>query len=672
MKASKFLMIIGLLVILGLIIYFPGHKLAREHVNYETAVEDHPISCISCHLYTQREGFISKLINEDYLSPFNLTVSKDGHRLYVIAQDANELLVIDADKKNVLNKIKVGVHPHSVILSNNGKIAYVSNEWSDNVSVIDLVNSKVTAILKTGNGPAGLALSTDGNFLYVVNSFGSNLSVINLITKKEINRFTTGNNPTGIALSKVQKKLYITSRRQNPAAYGEPMVSDITVVNDSTQKLKKHVSIKNAYLMENVAFTPSGDLALTTLTRPKNLVPTIQVERGWMMNDGIGIVEQKANGKVVQLLIDEANSYYSSLFDIVISPNGKKAFLSSSAVNTISVVNIDSIRNILANTSPQMLKRLANNLGTSSRFIVKRIKTGACPKGLALSPNGKLLYVAEMLEDKIGVINTETLEKIKSIDLGGPKRITVARKGRRLFNNAGHTFQNQYACYTCHPDNNEDGLEYNFAAMGRNIVNVISLREIADTPPYKWNGKNQSIYKQDGMRFSKFLTRTEAFNYEDLDALVAYIKTGIKLPPNLMYNKNGKLTESQLRGKEIFNRSIDNLGKVIPKKSRCVTCHSGPYYTNLKLEDVGTLSKTDDSILFDTPNLNNIYATAPYLHDGRAKTLEEIWTLYGGNDKHGRVNDLSKIQLNDLVNYLKSLSGPKYETPSSKTQHESF
>jgi len=672
MRASKFLVIIGILIVLGLVIYSPGRKLAREHVNYETAVKDHPLSCISCHLYTQRTGFISKLINEDYLSPFNLTVSKDGHHLYVIAQDANELLVVDADKKNVLHKIKVGIHPHSVILSNNGKVAYVSNQWSDNVSVIDLVNSKVTATLKTGNGPAGLALSVNGNFLYIVNSFGSNLSVINLTTKEEINRFATGNNPTGIALSKVRKELYITSRRQNPAAYGEPLVSDLTVVNDSTQKLKKYVSIKNAYLMENVAFTPSGDLALTTLTRPKNLVPAIQVERGWMMNDGIGIVEQKAKGKVVQLLIDEPNSYYSSLFDVVISPNGKRAFLSSSAVDYISVVNLDSIRNILANTSPQMLKRLANNLGTSSRFVIKRIKTGACPKGLALSPNGKLLYVAEMLEDKIGVINTETLEKINTVDLGGPKRITIARKGRILFNNAGHTFQNQYACYTCHPDDHEDGLEYNFAAMGRNIVNVISLREIADTPPYKWNGKNQSIYKQDGMRFSKFLTRTEAFNYGELDALVAYIKTGIKLPPNLMYNKNGKLTESQLRGKEIFNRSVDNLGKVIPEKSRCVTCHSGPYYTNLKLEDVGTLSKTDDSILFDTPNLNNIYASAPYLHDGRAKTLEEIWTIYGGNDKHGRVNDLSKIQLNDLVNYLKSLRGPKYEKSNSKTQHALF
>jgi hypothetical protein len=204
--------------------------------------------------------------------------------------------------------------------------------------------------------------------------------------------------------------------------------------------------------------------------------------------------------------------------------------------------------------------------------------------------------------------------------------------------------------------------------MGRNIVNTISLREIADTPPFKWNGKNQSIYKQDGIRFSKFLTRTEAFNYDDLDAIVAYIKTGIKLPPNLMYNPKGILTESQVRGKTIFNRDIDNLGKAIPENNRCSTCHPPPYYTNLRLADVGTLAATDDSILFDTPNLNNIYASAPYLHDGRAKTLEEIWTIYGKEDKHGHLNDISKMQLNDLIQYLKSFRGPKYGINDTERQ----
>ncbi|MEI7525156.1 MAG: hypothetical protein WCJ95_12540, partial [Mariniphaga sp.] len=92
---------------------------------------------------------------------------------------------------------------------------------------------------------------------------------------------------------------------------------------------------------------------------------------------------------------------------------------------------------------------------------------------------------------------------------------------------------------------------------------------------------------------------------------------------------------------------------------------------NRKLADVGTLASSDDPIKFDTPHLNNIYASPPYLHDGRASTLEEIWTKYGTTDKHGQVNDISKNQLNDLVDYLKSLRAPLYERKDSKSFHAS-
>jgi YVTN family beta-propeller protein len=671
MKTSRILAVILFFSVLGLIVYFPGTKWARGHVNYQTATEDHPLNCLSCHVYTQKSGFISRIVNRKYLSPFNLAVSKDGNLLYVVAQDDNSLLVVSADSKKVLNKIRVGNYPHSVILSSDCQKAYVSNEWADNVSVIDLATSKVVDTLKTGNGPAGLSLSADNKLLYVVNSYSSNISVIDVSTKEERKRFEAGNNPTGVELSPDGKTLYVTSRRALIAPYGEPVNTELTVVDESTQRIRERKNVGSAYMMENVAFTPTGDLAMITMIRPKNLVPSIQVEQGWMMTYGIVIIEQKENGKVIQLLLDEPNAYYSDPFDIVITPDGKKAFVSQSGVNTISVVNIDSVRALIAQSSPEQLEAYSNNLGISSRYVTKRIRTGSDPKGIALSPDGKLLYVAEQLNDRIGVINTESLETVGSIDLGGPKTITVARKGRRLFNNSGHTFQTQFDCYTCHPDMHEDGLVYNMASkdMGRNLTNTQSLRDIGDTPPYKWNGKNQTVYKQDGMRFSTVLTRTEQFNYKDLDAITAYIITGIPYPPNLQYNPKGELTESQLHGKVIFERTKDNFGKEIPENNRCITCHPPPYYTNLKMTYVKTLAVSDDSMFFDTPHLNNIYASPPYLHDGRAASLEEIWTKYGKEDKHGVVNDLTKIELNDLVEYLKSLRAPQYEYIDLKKVH---
>ena len=664
----------AILVIIGVVIYKPYHQWAREHVNNLTATVDHPLKCTSCHLYIQRSGIISRMVNANYYSPINLAVSPDGKYLYVVAEEGNALLVVNTEKNKVTKEIEVGVRPHSVVLSGDGKTAYVSNQWSNNVSVVDLERYVVSDTLNTGGGPAGLTLSADGNSLYSVNSFSSDLSIIDLPSGIERKRLFTGNNPTGVQISPDGNVVLVTSRRTLGLPYGDTLKCELTVVNDKKQRIAERIDIKQAYLMENIAFTPSGDLAIMPLIRPKNNVPTIQIERGWMMTNGIGVVEQKPSGRTIQLLLDEPNTYYADPFDIAITPDGKRAFVSHSGVDRISVIDIDSVRKIITESNDKMLETYSNYLGLSNRFVLKRITTGANPKGMALSPDGKKLYVSEHLEDRIAIISTESLETIGNIHLGGSGRITVAREGRRLFNNAGHTFQTQYSCYTCHPDEHEDGLVYNMASkdMGRNITNTQSLRNIGDTPPYKWNGKNQSIYKQDGMRFSTVLTRNEAFSYKELDALTAYIMTGIHNPPNLLYNPNGELTEAQKRGKEIFERTHDSKGYEIPVINRCVTCHPAPYFTNKKMADVGTLAASDDSILFDTPHLNNILYSPPYLHDGRAATLEEIWTIYGKTEQHGSVNDLTKTKLNDLVEYLKSLRDEEYEQQPASINQASF
>lgn len=287
-----------------------------------TAVEDHPLNCVSCHLYIQKDGFIAKMINEDYLSPFNMAVSPDGRKLYVIAQEGNALLVIDTKTNEVLDKIAVGEKPHSVLISNNGNVAYVSNQWANNVYEIDLSSLMVIDTLKTGSGPAELLFSTDENYLYVVDSYSSEVSIIDLQTKTEIKRLMAGNNPVAAASSPDGNQVFVTSRRTLPMPYGTPPITELTVIDANTQRVKERKMFKNAYIMENVAFTPSGDMAIATLIRPKNLIPAIQVERGWMMTHGIGIIEPGKDGRIIQLLTDEPNSYYSDPFDIVITPDG--------------------------------------------------------------------------------------------------------------------------------------------------------------------------------------------------------------------------------------------------------------------------------------------------------------------------------------------------------------
>jgi YVTN family beta-propeller protein len=662
MNKVRPLLIFGSVAVVLAIGIISGSKWARGHVNFMTAVDDHPIACWRCHVYTQRDNFIADMINETYVSPYNMAISEDGNRLYVVGQESNELVVVDPVSDNIIEKIKVGERPHSVVLSKKGAFAFVSNQWADNIYKIDLRTRQVSDTLTGGSGPAGLVLDQDEKFLYCVNSYSGDISLFDLTSMKERRRLKAGNNPVSAAITPDGSEVYVSSRRSVPVEYLTSPMTEMTVTDTRYQRVSERKMWKNAYIMENVKVTPTGDLVLATLIRPKNLIPAVQIERGWMMTHGIGIIERENGGRMVQLLLDEPNAYYSDPFGLAISPDGKRAYISHAGVDKVTAIDLDQIRQLLNESSDEQLEIYANHLGISSQYVIGRISTGANPKGMVLSPDGATLYVADRLDDRITAVNTETLETIKKLELDGPKRITVVRHGRQVLNNAKGTFQNQYACYTCHPDAHEDGLTYNMAGkdMGRNIVNVQTLRDIGDIPPYKWNGKNQSIYKQDGMRFSTILTRTEAFTHDELDALVAYIITGIKNPPNLRFNPHGELTTAQERGKEIFYRTHDNYGNEIPEGNRCYTCHPPPFFTNLEMTDVGTLGELDDPTPFDVPQLNNIYESSPYLHDGKAATLEEIWTKFNDHDEHGVANDMMKDQLNDLVEYLKSIGDAKY------------
>jgi hypothetical protein len=138
------------------------------------------------------------------------------------------------------------------------------------------------------------------------------------------------------------------------------------------------------------------------------------------------------------------------------------------------------------------------------------------------------------------------------------------------------------------------------------------------------------------------------FTPEELSAVDLYV-TPIERPPNRYRKLGAPLNPAQRRGKAVFERTTTNDGRMIPVEGRCVTCHFPPYFTDRQVHDVGTGQPSDRQGRFDTPHLNNIYDSAPYLHNGMAATLEEIWTVYNPDDKHGVTNDMTKDQLNDLI-----------------------
>ncbi|WP_262966777.1 cytochrome-c peroxidase [Methylobacter psychrophilus] len=158
-------------------------------------------------------------------------------------------------------------------------------------------------------------------------------------------------------------------------------------------------------------------------------------------------------------------------------------------------------------------------------------------------------------------------------------------------------------------------------------------------------------------------------------AIAAYERTLIT--PNSPYDKyvsgdKSALTEQQVRG---MNK-VAELG--------CTSCHSGPAFNGPGMfqpfpvhsnsfyaakyhfkDDKGlaeVTKKADDEHLWKVPTLRNIALTAPYFHNGAAKTLDEAVTVMG---KTQLDKDLSKEEIADIVAFLNGLTGefPKQTMP---------
>ena len=128
-------------------------------------------------------------------------------------------------------------------------------------------------------------------------------------------------------------------------------------------------------------------------------------------------------------------------------------------------------------------------------------------------------------------------------------------------------------------------------------------------------------------------------------------------------------------------------------QQNCASCHAEPLFTNLRFEnngltvdttlnDYGRMKVTNnpaDSIKFKVPTLRNIQYSAPYMHDGRFKRLQDVLKHYTSNiqkSKNLSIHLQNPILLSadekiDMIAFLFTLtdkgflSDPKYAYPKN-------
>jgi YVTN family beta-propeller protein len=593
-----------------------------------------------------------------------IDVSPDGKQLLVTNSDNGSVTVVDTAARKAVREIAVGDKPEGVTWIGSGPLAAVTVYREDRVVVFNADDGRIVHKLTVANEPYGIVANRAGTRAWVTHEYPGLVSEIDLQTFRVVRQLKAGTFVRGLALSPDERRLYVTEFYA--AALKALDLTTGQIVDSwkgqSTDNLCRHVIIHprrpKGYLshirsrIETVDGTGSifPQLSICDL-RPPELQPDGPQAR-----------------RRTSIALDSYNNVYvvTNPWEAALSPDGKRIYTIYAGTNDMNVSEVvdDDYKEI-----------------TRIGFAVR---VGQNPRAVRVSPDGKTVYVSNALDFTVSVHDAD-MKQLAVIPVCRPPRTPDWVQGKILFNTAlpPMTSRRWVACSSCHPDGHTDGRVWH---NPEGLRKTTALFGLAHTHPLHWSADRDEVQDFEYTIRSKLMqgsglvrgpikpkqgfqaTELEekmAGRSKELDALAVYCNSfDFTLSPHIP--APGKLSPAAERGRKLF----------FSKEVGCASCHTGPYYTDsslqkpFKLHDVGT-GKDDPTEKigpkYDTPTLLGIYRTAPYLHHGKAATLRDVLTTCNREDKHGKTSQLKLGQIDDLVEFLKSLpyEPPPRETPNT-------
>lgn len=327
-----------------------------------------------------------------------------------------------------------------------------------------------------------------------------------------------------------------------------------------------------------------------------------------------------------------------------------------------------------------------NRLHFITRYIKPMYKALVKLHGSELFPYTPVNYAINLKSDKVFERHSYNLNyfSVQAVDTIG--NVQQARLGRLLFFDPVLSGNNQRACASCHkPDLAfSDGLQKGRGFAGGNALdrNTPSLLNTIFQKQFFYDGRARQLEQQandvlhnqkemnasiDDMIFKlnqseeykrlfkksyKGTVDTNISYYGILKALTEYEKTLVSM--NSRFDKYVKGDYTQLNAREINGYTI------FAGKALCGSCHFFPLFNSLvppvyndtEYEVIGvpeyanskTIDKDEGRIVvsksyihqyaFKTPTVRNVALTAPYMHNGIYKNLDEVIKFY--NDGGGQ------------------------------------
>lgn len=197
------------------------------------------------------------------------------------------------------------------------------------------------------------------------------------------------------------------------------------------------------------------------------------------------------------------------------------------------------------------------------------------------------------------------------------------------------------SCQSCHLHGGSDGARHNIG--GSTLVATLDARGLMGTPPYLRDGGYPRLGSLHELATTLYRGYRRRQGGRQL-SLERYLEAQPRPTP-----------ARQLEGRD---EARERRGLEVLVRARCPSCHAFPAFTNLGQHPIASLFPDAVDVVepeVDTPSLLGLGDSAPYLLDGRAETLEEIFRVHDPARRHGDTASLRDDELADLVCFLEGL-----------------
>lgn len=561
----------------------------------------------------------------DWIALNGVAIDKSGKYAFVIGYQSRTLFAIDL-AHGTRKDLTSFSEPCTGIASIHDKLIVTCSRNENWCYIVEQKDGSQQSRFKAGHGVCAPVVGSNTHRLYVCNRFDNSVTSYDLKTHHILATIPAVREPIAAALSADERFLVVSNLLPNGPADAQTVTSMVTIIDTAGLCVWTNLALPNgSTATRGVAISPSGQWCAVAHNIARFQVPTTQVEQGWMNESGLTLIDLTNGLRAATVLLDEPERGAANPWAVAFSSDGSVLVVTHSGTHDLSLIDFPAL---LAKLEGKMDGRVVDDF-TFLKGIRNRVPlSGNGPRSMAVTKNGLVVagYFSDTLE-QVDLVQTNNASRLlwKSPNLN-PK----INEGERLFHDATICHQQWQSCASCHPDARADGLNWDLLNDGiGNPKNTKSLLLSPQTPPSMSLGIRTGADKavRSGLRGILFALRPE----EEARAIDLYLRELKPYPsPRLV---NGSLSSDAEKGKVLF------------KTAGCVQCHNGPYMTNLRSYNVGTGNGAESDLAFDTPSLIEAWRTAPYLHDGSAVTITDIFQKHNHSNRHGKTAHLTEDQL---------------------------